>query len=214
MKAYSVADDKGTSEPNYIVKLRCPACRQRGTFDPLSIDDQRFTDPEGNWLHAGVRCCPDADCQTLVFFIDDEHSLTTFPPEVLDFDATDVPKPVADALTEAVTCHAAGCFVAAGIMVRKTLEELCHDRQAKGGNLKERIRNLRSTVVLPDALLNGLDDLRLLGNDAAHVESETFKQVGREEVEVSIEFTKEVLKAVYQYDSLLQRLQNLKNTSQ
>ena len=50
-------------------------------------------------------------------------------------------------------------------MVRKTLEELCRDRQAQGPNLKDRIKALGTKVVLPTELLDGLDDLRLLGND-------------------------------------------------
>lgn len=95
-------------------------------------------------------------------------------------------------------------------MVRKTLEELCLDRQATGNNLKERIRSLGGKVVLPQELLDGLDDLRLLGNDAAHIESQEFNKVGQEEVEIGIEFTKEVLKAVYQYSALLTRLRALK----
>ena len=95
-------------------------------------------------------------------------------------------------------------------MVRKTLEELCRDRSAKGDDLKARIRALGTKIVIPTDLLDGLDDLRLLGNDAAHVESQEYNQVGKEEVEVGIEFTKEVLKAVFQYSSLLQRLRGLK----
>lgn len=95
-------------------------------------------------------------------------------------------------------------------MVRKTLEELCLERGATGPNLKERIKSLQTRVILPPELLEGLDDLRLLGNDAAHVESQEYNQIGKEEVEVGIEFAKEVLKAVYQYSALLQRLRALK----
>jgi hypothetical protein len=113
-------------------------------------------------------------------------------------------------LEEAITCHADGCFVAAAIMVRKTLEELCRDRQAQGRDLKERIRDLGTKIVLPHDLLSGLDDLRLLGNDAAHIESREYDKLGKEEVEIGIEFTKEVLKATYQYSTLLGRLRSLK----
>src|SRR5206468_3857764 len=121
-----------------------------------------------------------------------------------------VPAAVANAITEAVTCHAHECFIAAAIMVRKTLEELCRDRAAHGDNLKQRLKNLATKIVLPQELLDGLDDLRLLGNDAAHIESEEFNKVGREEVEIGIEVAKEVLKAVYQYSTLLSRLRSLK----
>lgn len=95
-------------------------------------------------------------------------------------------------------------------MVRKTLEELCRDRGAKGSNLKDRIRDLGSKVILPKELFEGLDDIRLLGNDAAHVESQEFNQVGQEELDVAIEFTKEVLKAIFQTQNLLDRLKALK----
>jgi hypothetical protein len=98
-------------------------------------------------------------------------------------------------------------------MVRKTLEVLCEDRKATGANLKERLKALSTTVVLPKELLEGLDDLRLLGNDAAHIESREYEKVGKEEVEVGIEFAKEVLKAVYQYSALLGRLRALKKAT-
>lgn len=126
--------------------------------------------------------------------------------------ASNVPGPVIKALEEAVTCHANGCFVASALMVRKTLEELCRDRQAQGPNLKERIKALGTKVVLPTELLDGIDDLRLLGNDAAHIEAQVYDQIGQEEVEVAIEFAKEVLKAVYQYSALLSRLRALKKS--
>jgi hypothetical protein len=140
--------------------------------------------------------------------------LACYPPEVIDFDATNVPSKVVEALNEAITCHANECYVAAAIMVRKTLEELCADRGAGGANLKERIRTLGAKVVLPRELLDGLDDLRLLGNDAAHIESTVYDKVGREEVEVGIEFAKEVLKGVYQMSALLARLRGLQAQQQ
>ncbi len=83
----------------------------------------------------------------------------------------------------------------------------------RAGNLKERIRDLGTKIVLPKDLLDGLDDLRLLGNDAAHIESQEFNKVGQEEVEVGLELAKEVLKAVYQYSALLSRLRGLKKPS-
>jgi hypothetical protein len=73
---------------------------------------------------------------------------------------------------------------------------------------------LGGKVVLPRELLDGLDDLRLLGNDAAHVDSRIFQRIGKNEVEISVEFTKEVLKAVYQYNDLLTRLRALKKPTQ
>ncbi len=41
-------------------------------------------------------------------------------------------------------------------------------------------------VVMSKELMDGLDDLRLLGNDAEHVEAKTYQQVGKEEAEISL----------------------------
>lgn len=195
-----------------VVTLRCPACGHRGTFPPLPNAHDLQIPAASTVLYAGYRRCPNPDCSTLVFVVADaaQELVVSYPPERLDFDATNVTAAVANAISEAITCHANECYVAAAIMVRKTLEELCSDRTATGANLKERLKALGKKVVLPTELLDGLDDLRLLGNDAAHIESQEFNKVGREEVEIGIEFAKEVLKAVYQYSALLSRLRSLK----
>ncbi len=194
-----------------VVRLRCPVCRQRGTFESILQFDLQFYNAQNAISHAGLRRCPDPNCQSLVFFVMDAGRIAeSFPAETIDFDATNIPAAVQSAFEEAIKCHAQSCFVASAIMVRKTLEELCRDRGAAGGNLKERIKALGSKAVLPQELLDGLDALRLLGNDAAHIESQEYTKVGKEEVEVGIEFAKEVLKAVYQYSALLSRLRALK----
>ena len=164
-------------------------------------------------MDVGHRRCPNPDCYAHVFVVfhpNESRVVVSYPPEVIDFDATNVPTKVVNALEEAITCHANECYIAAAIMVRKTLEELCADREAKGKNLKDRIRALGGKVVLPPELLDGLDDLRLLGNDAAHIDSNVYEKIGREEVEVGIEFTKEVLKGVFQMSDLLARLRGLR----
>ena len=201
-----------TTHGGKTVRTRCPACRQRATFDKLGTD--LVVGSQGRRaLVAGQRRCPDPECHAHLFFINaGGEPLVTYPPETIDFDSTGLPPGVLGALEEAVTCHANGAFFAAAIMARKTLEELCRDRKAEGENLYERIKALRDSVILPDQLLDGLDDLRLLGNDAVHVESRTYENVGRDEVEIALELTKEVLKAVYQLEHLLRRLRSHKKS--
>ena len=197
--------------PGWTLKLRCPACRQLGTFDAFAVQDLFVHSPARYII--GFRRCPDDECLALVFFvgaIDGGKLIVSYPAERIDFEPKAIPPKVLSAFEEAITCHASRAFTAAAIMVRKTLEELCSDREAKGANLKERISALSNKVLLPAELLAGLDDLRLLGNDAAHIESKEYEKVGQEEIETGIEFAKEVLKAVYQYSSLLTKLRALK----
>src|SRR5258708_12403610 len=102
----------------------------------------------------GQRRCPDPQCQAHLFFAHQNGRIViAYPPERLDFDPVNLPASVLAALEEAISCHANRCFIAAAIMVRKTLEELCRDRQATGTNLKERIPALGTRVVLPQQLL-------------------------------------------------------------
>jgi hypothetical protein len=160
----------------------------------------------------GVRMCPNGECNGQLLFQKDTVTgeLATFPSQRIDFDASDVPASVAECLAEAIDCHANNNNVAAAIMVRKTLEEMCEDQGAKGGNLKAKIKDLSTKIVVPQQLVNGMDALRLLGNDAAHIEAQVFSEVGPKELSVAIKFTKELLKNVYQYGSLLKELEDLK----
>ena len=202
----------GHMQATTVASLRCPNCRQQGTFEVISNihDLQSGSVP----TILGQRRCPNDQCRAHVFVIlENGKIIASYPPERLDFDASSIPKPVATALEEAITCNAMECFTAAAIMVRKTLEELCHERGATGANLKERIKALGSRVVLPSDLIDGMDHLRLLGNDAAHIESQNFTRVGRDEVDVGILFAKEVLKAVYQYGLLVDRLRALQSAN-
>ena len=66
--------------------------------------------------------------------------------------------------------------------------------------------DLGGKIVVPRALLDAADDLRLLGNDAAHIEADTYNEVGKDEVEAAVELTKELLKSVYQYSTLHEKL--------
>ena len=186
-----------------------------GTFDGILQSDAE-TNYKGRNYVLGLRQCPNPSCKAVLYFIWDEplsKPAAKYPPERLDFLSTHIPACIARDLEEAITCNSNECFTAAAIMVRKTLEELCNERSIAGDTLKERLRNLGATVILPHELLDGLDDLRLLGDDAADIESEEYNSVRPDEAEVGIEFTKEVLKAVFQYSTLLGRLRSLKRTS-
>lgn len=191
------------------VTLRCPQCRQLGTFELLHGIADVIT---GEHL-LGSRRCPNPKCRTHVFVVlshGGARLLASYPPERIDFDTTGVPSKVTEALEEAITCHATGCFKASAIMVRRTLEELCRDQNAAGANLKARVAALESKIVLPKVLLDAIDELRLLGNDAAHLEAKVYDDVGQAEVEAGVAVAKEVLKAVYQYSTLVKQLQALK----
>lgn len=189
------------------ISVRCPHCGHNGTFESVGHDVHNRNNV------FGVRRCPNGKCFGYLFFIYNTNSetvLLTLPPDTIPFDKENIPDKVLNAFTEATISYSNNCFIASAIMIRKTLEEICLDRGATGKNLYARLEDLGTKIVIPKELIEGMQELRLLGNDAAHIESNTFNEVGKVEVEISIEFTKEILKAVYQYESLLGKIRSLK----
>jgi hypothetical protein len=203
-----------------VVNIRCPSCRKNGAFHGLqNISDANFFEPAiqngrrvGLPFTYGVRVCPNPDCHEPLFVLLGLNSsvVRTFPAERIDFEPVGVPSRILASFEEALDCHANSCFRASALMVRRTLEEICADRGVHGGNLKQRIAALGEKIVVPRELLVAADELRLLGNDAAHMEAQVYDDVGKDEVSVAIELLKEMLKATYQLSSLVDRLKALK----
>ena len=206
-----------------LINLRCPICLNQGAFHGIAVNDMQWSqdipDESGRKIaftfKVGIRKCPTPNCGAPIFVVFKNHILfRSFPPEVIDFDATDIPPGIQATLKEAINCHANECYKAGGIMVRRTLEELCADRQATGENLKKRIEALRTKIVVSQELLDAADELRLFGNDAAHIDAEIYDDIGKEEVEAAIDLAKELLKAVYQHSSLVERLKAFRKKNQ
>lgn len=196
------------------IATRCPHCGHNGTFLLVGLNDvYTWRDNQQPVHYLGIRKCPNEKCQGHLFFISDNNRnvLITSPSEAIPFDKENIPDKVLNAFEEAIKCHSNSCFIASAIMIRKTLEEICIERGASGANLFKKLQELGGKILIPQDLLTGMDELRLLGKDAAHIEAQTFAEIGKEEIEVSLEFAKEILKAVYQYENLLQRLKKLKD---
>jgi Domain of unknown function (DUF4145) len=197
--------------------MRCPFCRRNGTFTAVpNFNDLAFaSDPSnggspGNAL-AGIRICPNPSCREVVFVsLFNGILVKSYPAERLDFDPSSIPEPILRTFEEAITDHANECYRSAAIMIRRTLEEICADQGAVGADLKVRLANLQEKIIVPKDLIEAAHDLRLLGNDAAHLEAQVYDNVGKEEVELAIDLAKELLKSVYQYSSIMMRLRALK----
>ena len=194
------------------VPLTCPQCGKEGTFETIQNVPDLYIMGKYN---LGQRMCPNRKCRTHVFIvIQRDEVLISYPAQRIDFDTTDIPNNVVKTLDEAISCHANQLFISSAIMIRRTLEEICENKEANGSNLKDRIKKLSGKIIIPLELLTGMDELRILGNDAAHIEAKVYQDIGQRELEIAIKFTKEILKAVYQYSALLKELQSLKETTQ
>ena len=205
------------------VSLVCPSCKQIGTFAGIAknVQDVQLTSSKRKGssyvsIDIGIRTCPNTDCKAVVFVAKEAGSSTpldTYPKTRIEFDITNVPENLVATFQEALICTSEECYVAAAIMIRRTLEELCADKGATGNNLEERLEGLGNKIILPQELLEAAHVLRLLGNDAAHIEAKTYDEIGKDEILVAIDLIKELIKASYQYQDLVERLKSRQRIS-
>ncbi len=55
-----------------------------------------------------------------------------------------------------------------------------------------------------------MNELRILGNDAAHVEAKEYEDVSEKETRIAIRCAKEILNSLYQQGSIVEELKSLK----
>lgn len=163
----------------------------------------------------GLRICPNLECRGLVAVINANEGdglklVRAYPPELINLRTENIPSKLLASMREAIASHSVEAYRASALMIRRTLEILCELKNAKGANLKERLSKLSQHAILPQALLDAADHLRLMGNDAAHVEAKDYDDIDKEHSEIAIEVAREILKAVYQHDDLVSRLNKLK----
>lgn len=202
------------------VSIRCPHCRELGGFSALgAAKGYSKIARVGQQLQsigyfASIRICPNTKCKGLVLVIEDGNNVAVAiePPQLLDFNPEGLSPRLRQTLTEAIACHGAGAYRAAAMMVRRLLEEICDENNAPGANLHQRLAALKNTIVLPEPLFDAMNELKALGNDAAHVEAKAYDNIGADEAADSIELAKEIVKALYQLKSLIARLQARKNS--
>ncbi|MET4104093.1 hypothetical protein ABIE58_003542 [Roseovarius sp. MBR-78] len=195
------------------LSVRCPHCLHVGTFltETGGLQWIKYLKGESKtkarFINAFMRVCPNPKCNGVIFTLSSTSEFVrVLPPELIDFDASELPAKLLSTLEEAISCHAAGAYRASAMMVRRLLEEICDESGAAGKDLHARLVALRSKITLPEELFDAMGELKALGNDAAHITAINYSQIGKGESEDSIELAKEILKSRYQLKSLVDRL--------
>ncbi len=204
-----------------VLSAVCSHCNSKANFTRFSSSkDIKFFSPiderTTKEFAVGIRICPDRRCNGIMFLLYDQEKvvINQYPVRDVEFDGTDVPDSIASTFSEAVKCHSHHFHTAAAIMIRRTLEEVCDHFKCTGNNLHERLETLGDKdMVIPKNLMEAAFELKMLGNDAAHIESKKYENIGAEEIELAVSLTKEILKAAFQLEGLVVKLQNLQKAS-
>lgn len=202
------------------LEYRCPGCAIVVVGVPAihDIPDWRPASPPVNVPGDGLgwRSCPKQTCRTIVavqytYLTEDSGTVvTTWPTALVPLAAGSLPPQITECMLEATKCHSIGCNRAASAMLRRTLEVVCEEQEATGKTLKERLAHLNKNVSLPEGLFDGLDLIKLLGNDAVHVELKTFDSIGPAHVGLGIEIVNHLLGSLYGAIEVRKKLEALR----
>jgi hypothetical protein len=166
--------------------LFCPRCNIliaariiTETHGPVPHEIVHALDPSDS-LYAGAlyqlaicgRCNGVFLIESTYYEIPEEYSKETrrrilYPVERHRF-PDNLPKHVARVYEEAVKAFTAGLYEPCVIMCRKCLEAVCRDYGATDGSLKTRLMELEKSGDIDSKLFSWANELRLVGNDAAH----------------------------------------------
>jgi len=116
-----------------------------------------------------------------------------------------VPESTARAYDTAARCYQVGLYEPCVIMCRKCIEALCQELGATKGNLKDRLAGLQHDGQIDQKLMTWADELRLIGNDAAHDLDIVIEQVDAQD---ALEFVEAILMYAF---SLTRKFEEFKN---
>lgn len=120
----------------------------------------------------------------------------------------DIPKEIADIYNEASATYYANAPRATAVMLRRTIEAITEHLGENKGSLANRLQALRDKNILQPALLEWAKEVRLVGNQGAHYEPA--EMVSMEDARQLLDFTKELMKYLFELPAELTRRRSQK----
>lgn len=168
--------------------ISCNQCRRKSIHNALArFQGTVFGDgmPDGYGEEHGLYRC--GGCDSIIFirdhwehedhFTDDNGEIDFFvttkqyPPvlsNLSDIDTSDCPESIRNIVQEAASSLDNNNLLAATILARMTVEEICNDLGVKGRNLQQKIDSLCSSLSIDDEQKSLIHEIRIRGNDGAH----------------------------------------------
>jgi hypothetical protein len=195
--------------------MKVVASHDVAEHDEIWQSSYKYDNPDyvvSNYKHWDMYLCPvctEITIQRITSFSEEtepngkpiEYLDTIFPPGSTD--NKHLPPPVRDAFEAALKVRnldGAVCIMA----LRRTLEMMCKQKNAKGKDLFSKLKDLQSENVLPPIMEGISYILRKEGNSAAHADDKDFSN---ETVKLMIEFTEVILDYVYSLPAKIEQAQ-------
>jgi hypothetical protein len=119
-----------------------------------------------------------------------------------------IPEHLRKSLKESIQCLRANSYTATVIMCRRTIEGFCKIKGVNGSNLAKSIEKLKGKEIINSQLYEWANELRLIGNEAAHnIETIFSAQDARD----SLEFTIAILDFTYSFKEKFENFKHRRN---
>lgn len=171
------------------VRYRCPWCSNFSNVDAFGPVPMGA----GRQHAAHVLVCQNPRCGLASLLLTNgvANPDSIYPNPQATYEAPGVPEAIAEDFEEALGCQAAGFVLGAAVVGRRVLQSALVDKGAQKYNLVDQINEIGDDV-LPKLLKIASQQVRLIGNDAAHL-----REVSNEDAAALISFVQQVLYQMY-----------------
>ena len=198
----------------------CPRCNKQSSFESLGIlpatfDSGFYVAPDGQRKYdyydrvASLLC---RNCNQPIIVLEEKY---VGDKPAKDFIASgsvawqgffwwpfpnisyseEVPTTIQKIIQEAKVAYAAQCFRSSAVMARRALEAITVDKGELDGKLVQRIKNLVSAGTIDKNLGDWANEVRLIGNTAAHFDPAD--DVAKEDANQIIMFIDQLINYIY-----------------
>jgi hypothetical protein len=116
-----------------------------------------------------------------------------------------IPDKLRETLVESVQCYKAKSYTATTIMCRRAIEGFCTIKGIKEKNLSLSIKKLKADGIINEQLFEWANELRLLGNEAAHNIEVVFSATDARD---TLDFTIAILDFTYSFKDKFEKFKN------
>ena len=133
-------------------------------------------------------------------------------PQELSMALKTVPETVARPYRDAFRSYQVKLYDPCVIMCRKCVEAVCNEHGESKGPLPHRLERLQKSGVIDKAIFGWANELRLAGNVAAHLDSNS--QISERDAKDALEFARALLLYVFELQNRLQAFRKRRNTQE
>lgn len=121
-----------------------------------------------------------------------------------------IPEILRQSLFESINCYQAKSYTATTIMCRRTIEGFCFLKNIQEKNLAISIEKLKEKGIINDQLYEWANELRLVGNEAAHNINIKFTPIDAKD---ALDFTIAILDYTYSFKEKFDKFKNRRRTN-